>query len=119
MKEWVAQVKELNGYLKDFPDHNGNPTQPLDPDKLMDILEFGVLASWRRDFTVQGFDPVDQGIRKCVELCTRLELCVPSGPEPKDEPSLTSKITGKRKAKVSTTSTTSSDERKYYCELHG
>eukprot|EP00957_Ditylum_brightwellii_P084462 6422796-Ditylum_brightwellii.AAC.1 len=23
MKEWVAQVSELNGYLKDFPAHNG------------------------------------------------------------------------------------------------
>eukprot|EP00957_Ditylum_brightwellii_P165761 12620686-Ditylum_brightwellii.AAC.1 len=66
----------------------------------MDILEFGVPVSWHREFTVQGFDPVDQGLHKFVELCTRLELCVPSGPEPKDEPSLTSKITGKRKAKV-------------------
>eukprot|EP00957_Ditylum_brightwellii_P154614 11767505-Ditylum_brightwellii.AAC.1 len=68
VKEWVARVKELNGYLKSFPDHNGNPTQPLDPDELMDILEFGVTASWRREFMVQGFDPVDQGIRKFVEF---------------------------------------------------
>eukprot|EP00957_Ditylum_brightwellii_P079883 6075636-Ditylum_brightwellii.AAC.1 len=57
VKAWVAQVKELNRYLKDFPDHNGTPTQPLDPDELMDILEFEVPASWRREFTVQGFDP--------------------------------------------------------------
>eukprot|EP00957_Ditylum_brightwellii_P135057 10297343-Ditylum_brightwellii.AAC.1 len=80
----------------------------------MDILEFGVPASWRREFTVQGFDPVDQGLRKFVEFCTRLELCVPSRSKPKDEPSLTSKIAGKRKAKVSTMPTTSSDERKFY-----
>eukprot|EP00957_Ditylum_brightwellii_P054359 4119115-Ditylum_brightwellii.AAC.1 len=73
----------------------------------MDILEFGVPASWRREFTVQGFNPVDQGIQKFVKFCTRLELCVPSGPEPKVEPSLTSKTSGKRKAEVSTTSTTS------------
>eukprot|EP00957_Ditylum_brightwellii_P024082 1816282-Ditylum_brightwellii.AAC.1 len=32
MKEWVARVSELNGYLKDFPVHNRNPTQPLDVD---------------------------------------------------------------------------------------
>eukprot|EP00957_Ditylum_brightwellii_P182835 13927217-Ditylum_brightwellii.AAC.1 len=80
----------------------------------MDILEFGVPASWRREFTVQGLDPVDQGLCIFVEFCTRLELCVPSGPKPKDELSLTSKITGKCKAKVSTTSTTSLDERKFY-----
>eukprot|EP00957_Ditylum_brightwellii_P171139 13027622-Ditylum_brightwellii.AAC.1 len=84
----------------------------------MDILEFGVLASWHREFTVQGFNPVDQGIRKFVEFCILLELCVPCGPEPKDEPSLTSKIMGTRKAKVSTMSTSSLDA-KFYCELHG
>eukprot|EP00957_Ditylum_brightwellii_P087604 6669081-Ditylum_brightwellii.AAC.1 len=54
-----------------------------------------------------------------MEFCTRLDMCVPSGPKPKDEPSLTSKITGKCKAKVLTTSTTSLDERKFYCKIHG
>eukprot|EP00957_Ditylum_brightwellii_P079124 6017728-Ditylum_brightwellii.AAC.1 len=57
VKEWVAQVQELNGYLKDFLAHNTNTTQLLDKDELLDILEFGVPASWRREFTVQGFDP--------------------------------------------------------------
>eukprot|EP00957_Ditylum_brightwellii_P045830 3477155-Ditylum_brightwellii.AAC.1 len=51
VKEWVAQVSELNGYLKDFPVTNGNPTQPLDEDELLDILEYGVPASWRMEFT--------------------------------------------------------------------
>eukprot|EP00957_Ditylum_brightwellii_P056854 4310285-Ditylum_brightwellii.AAC.1 len=50
-------------YLKDFPATNGNPTQLLDADELMDILEYRVPASWRREFTVQGFDPVDQGLQ--------------------------------------------------------
>eukprot|EP00957_Ditylum_brightwellii_P036263 2746943-Ditylum_brightwellii.AAC.1 len=40
VKEWVAKVLELNGYLKDFPTTNGNSTQPLDVDELMDILEY-------------------------------------------------------------------------------
>eukprot|EP00957_Ditylum_brightwellii_P102333 7800451-Ditylum_brightwellii.AAC.1 len=62
VKEWVARVQELNGYLKDFPENNINPTQPLDVDELLDILEFGVLSSWHREFTVQGFAPVDQGL---------------------------------------------------------
>eukprot|EP00957_Ditylum_brightwellii_P003953 300855-Ditylum_brightwellii.AAC.1 len=63
VKEWVARVSELNGYLKDFPTTNGNPTQPLYADELMDILEYGVPVGWCREFTVQGFDPVDQGLR--------------------------------------------------------
>eukprot|EP00957_Ditylum_brightwellii_P116100 8856563-Ditylum_brightwellii.AAC.1 len=62
VKEWVAKVTELNSYLKDFPAHNRNPTQPLNTDELLDILEFGVPVRWRREFTVQGFDPVDQGL---------------------------------------------------------
>eukprot|EP00957_Ditylum_brightwellii_P006931 524828-Ditylum_brightwellii.AAC.1 len=60
VKEWVAQVSELNGYLNNFPTHKGNKIQPLDNDKLLDILEYRVPASWRREFTVQGFDPMDQ-----------------------------------------------------------
>eukprot|EP00957_Ditylum_brightwellii_P089712 6832628-Ditylum_brightwellii.AAC.1 len=63
VKEWVARVQELNRYLKDFPNHNRNLTQPLNTDELMDILEFGVLTRWRREFPVQGFDSVDQGLR--------------------------------------------------------
>eukprot|EP00957_Ditylum_brightwellii_P139107 10602807-Ditylum_brightwellii.AAC.1 len=42
VKEWVACVWELNGYLKDFPAHNRNTTQPLNADELLNILEFGV-----------------------------------------------------------------------------
>eukprot|EP00957_Ditylum_brightwellii_P079555 6048904-Ditylum_brightwellii.AAC.1 len=53
VKEWVAQVLELTGYLKDFPVHNGNVIQPLDKKKLLDILEYRVPASWHRVFTVQ------------------------------------------------------------------
>eukprot|EP00957_Ditylum_brightwellii_P033675 2552158-Ditylum_brightwellii.AAC.1 len=40
VKEWVAGVLELNGYLKDFLAMNGNPTQPLNKDELLDILEY-------------------------------------------------------------------------------
>eukprot|EP00957_Ditylum_brightwellii_P100868 7687748-Ditylum_brightwellii.AAC.1 len=98
MKEWVARVSELNGYLKDFPAMNGNPTQPLDVDELMDILEYRVPASWCRKFMVQGFDLVDQGLQNFVQFCTRLELCEPSKGKPKGEKPSKSKTAGKRKA---------------------
>eukprot|EP00957_Ditylum_brightwellii_P036349 2752248-Ditylum_brightwellii.AAC.1 len=62
VKEEVVQVLELNSYLKDFPTHNGNKTQPLDKDELLDILEYRVPASWHREFTVQGFDPSNCGV---------------------------------------------------------
>eukprot|EP00957_Ditylum_brightwellii_P007586 574625-Ditylum_brightwellii.AAC.1 len=41
VKEWIAWVSELNEYLKGFPAQNGNKVQPLDEDKIMDILEYG------------------------------------------------------------------------------
>eukprot|EP00957_Ditylum_brightwellii_P183134 13948558-Ditylum_brightwellii.AAC.1 len=73
----------------------------------MDILEYGVPVGWHREFTVQGFDPVDQGLRKFVDFCTRLELCEPSKGETKGEKPTKSNTTGKRKAEVSTTPTSS------------
>eukprot|EP00957_Ditylum_brightwellii_P129245 9858997-Ditylum_brightwellii.AAC.1 len=119
MKEWVACVQELNGYPKDFPAHNGNPTQPLNADEFLGTLEFGVLASWRREFTVQGFDPVVQGLRKFVKFCTFLESCEPSKDGPKGEKLAKAKTTGKRKAKVLTMPTTTPAGVKYYCKMHG
>eukprot|EP00957_Ditylum_brightwellii_P037943 2869556-Ditylum_brightwellii.AAC.1 len=80
----------------------------------MDILEFGVPTSWRREFTVQGFNPVDQGLRKFVDFHTRLESCVPSKVEHKGEQPSKLKTTGKRKAEVSTMPTASSADLKFY-----
>eukprot|EP00957_Ditylum_brightwellii_P055923 4237543-Ditylum_brightwellii.AAC.1 len=85
VKEWVARVLELNSYLKDFPTTNGNPTQPLDADELLDILEYRVPVSWHMEFTVEGFDPVDQGLQKFVEFCTCLQSCEPSKGKAKGE----------------------------------
>eukprot|EP00957_Ditylum_brightwellii_P204908 15341334-Ditylum_brightwellii.AAC.1 len=118
MKEWVAQVLELNGYLKDFPAHNGNAIQPLDEDELLDILEHGVPVLWHREFTVQVFDPVDQGLQKCVEFCTHLESCEPSADEPQGEKNPKSKNAGKCKAEDSTP-TTPAGKKKFYCDMHG
>eukprot|EP00957_Ditylum_brightwellii_P144169 10984958-Ditylum_brightwellii.AAC.1 len=108
----------MNGYLKDFPVHNESPTQPLDVDKILDILEYGVPVSWRREFTVQEFDPVDQNLQKFVEFCTRLELCEPSKGKPKGEKPSKPKTTGKRKAKVSTMPTSPAHKSKFYCKMH-
>eukprot|EP00957_Ditylum_brightwellii_P131590 10035327-Ditylum_brightwellii.AAC.1 len=85
MKKWVSRVSELNSYLKDFPVHNRNRIQPLNDEELLDILEYGVPASWRREFIVQGFGPVDQELRKFEEFGTRLESYEPSASKPKDE----------------------------------
>eukprot|EP00957_Ditylum_brightwellii_P063331 4806819-Ditylum_brightwellii.AAC.1 len=98
---------ELNGYLNDFPAYNGNLTQPLNTDKHLDILKFGVPARWCREFTVQGFDPINQGLCKFVEFCTLLESWEPSEDKSKVEKPSKLKTSGKCKAKVLNTPTTS------------
>eukprot|EP00957_Ditylum_brightwellii_P160952 12254273-Ditylum_brightwellii.AAC.1 len=59
---------------------------------------------------------MDQGLRKFVEFCTRLELCGPSADKHKDKKSSRSRNAGKRKAD---TPTTSAGENKFYCNMHG
>eukprot|EP00957_Ditylum_brightwellii_P004542 345952-Ditylum_brightwellii.AAC.1 len=76
--------------------------QPLDKDKLLDVLKYGVPVLWCRDFTVQGFDPVDQGLQKFVKVCTHLESCEPSADKPKGEKNPKSENTGKLKAEDTT-----------------
>eukprot|EP00957_Ditylum_brightwellii_P159205 12117421-Ditylum_brightwellii.AAC.2 len=91
----------------------------LDADTVLDIIEYAVSASWYREFTVQGFDPVDQGLQKFVDFCTCLELCEPSEGELKGKKPSNPKTTGKHKAKVLTTPTSPAGERKIYCKMHG
>ena len=68
---------------------------------------------------MQGFDPVDQGLQKIVEFCTRLELCEPSEDKPKGKKPSKPKTTGKRKVKVWTMPTSLAGKRKFYCKMHG
>eukprot|EP00957_Ditylum_brightwellii_P172097 13101805-Ditylum_brightwellii.AAC.1 len=82
----------------------------------MDILEYGVPAVCHKEFTVQGFDPVDQGLNFFVEFCTHLELCEPSADKSKDKKSPKPKNAGKHKAD---TPPKPAGEKKFYCDLHG
>ena len=73
VKEWVTQACELNKYLREFPKSNRNALEKLDEAEMMDILEFGVPSVWRQQFTIHVFDPVEEGQKKFVDFCTRLE----------------------------------------------
>ena len=72
VKEWVAEVLKLNEYLKEFPTVKGIKETKLQESDIMEILEYGVPAQYRREFTVQGFDPLTQGLKKFLEFCSRL-----------------------------------------------
>eukprot|EP00957_Ditylum_brightwellii_P173855 13236104-Ditylum_brightwellii.AAC.1 len=114
-KRYMCRNLRLVGEMTDFPAQNGNKIQPLGKDKIMDILEYGVPALWRREFIVQGFNPVDQGLNFFVEFCNHLESCEPSADKPKDEKPHKPKSTGERKADMPTKP---AGEKKFYCDLH-
>eukprot|EP00957_Ditylum_brightwellii_P062498 4742961-Ditylum_brightwellii.AAC.1 len=114
-KRYMWRNLQLVRGMTDFFAHNGNKIKPLNDDKLLDILEYRVPASWHREFAVQGFDQLVQGLRKFVELCTQLESCKPSTDKPNVKKSPRSRSAGKRNAD---TPTKPAGEKKFYCHMH-
>jgi hypothetical protein len=72
IRTYVARVNEINAMLDEFPPHFAN--QALPEDEILDILEFGIPATWQKIMTVQGFDPQAHTIQEFVEFCERLEF---------------------------------------------
>ena len=47
-RDYVRRVQELNSHLNEFPAPVNNNADSLDDDdEIMDILEYGMLASWK------------------------------------------------------------------------
>ena len=57
MREFLARLNELNGYLPYFPD--GTEASKLPDDELIDIGEYACPASWQKQMFLQGFDPLE------------------------------------------------------------
>ena len=118
----MAQVLKLNKYLKEFLAVNGVKETPLNEAEVVEILEYGVPATYHREFTRQGFDPLTQGLQKFLEFCSRLKAC-------KLTMTLISKKVAfsedtvndarKKKAKAVKTEKSLSRICMQYCELHG
>ena len=118
MRSYVARVRELNSYLPDFPPFGAN--QSMDNDELIDLLFFGTPNSWRRQFLLQDFDPVDHTINDLVQFCERLEL-VEEDPSqqkvPRKTETSTTKTSKKRRGRTSSEKEEPKEE-KQYCLLH-
>ena len=121
VKEWVTQVLNLNEYLKVFPTVNGVSQQALNDTEVMEILEYGVLTTYRREFTVQGLKPLTQGLKKFIDFCSRLEYCelTMEQPIPKKVSFPDETVIPKRKRKRSKIKKQVSGIRMQYCKLHG
>ena len=46
-RDYVTRVQELNSYLTQFLAPANNNADSLDDDEIMDILEYGMPASWK------------------------------------------------------------------------
>ena len=43
-------------------------------DKLMDIAEFSIPATWQKTMIMYGFDPANHTIHEFIEFCERIEF---------------------------------------------
>jgi len=63
---------EINQLLNDFLPFAAD--QALPEDKILDIAEFAVPATWQKAMVLQGFDPMGHLVNKFIEFCKRLEF---------------------------------------------
>ena len=117
----MARLLELNEYLTEFPTVNGIREATLTEAKFMEILEYSVPAYYCREFTVQGFDPLTQGLKKFIKFCTQLECCELTMEKPilKKVSFMEKTVIGKRKGKAAKTEKQVSRICMQYFHLHG
>jgi hypothetical protein len=114
---------EINKMLAQFPPEEAN--QKLPQDKLMDIAEYAVPATWQRTMLMHAFDPTIHTPQDFIEFCKRIEFA--KGTENKEaKPQTDSKNRGKDgllRAKSSERGENTNGNRKHrgepkWCALH-
>jgi len=46
----------------------------ISKDKILDIAEFAMPATWQKTMVLQGFDPMSHMVNKFIEFCKRLKF---------------------------------------------
>ena len=77
IRQHVARIVELVNLLPQFPPFGNNQT--MEDDEIVEILEFGVPNSWKKQMLLQGFDPI--GKPQTSSLPSVNALKVPRNPE--------------------------------------
>ncbi len=76
IKQWVAQVIELNENIKEFPKISRNSKEEkLNDAEVMDILEYKILNSWRQEIMVKGLNPVCGRPETIYRIIFQLKSC--------------------------------------------
>jgi len=129
-REFITRLMEVNQLLNEFPPFAAN--QALPEDKILDIAEFAIPASWQKTMVLQGFDPTTHTPNKFIEFCERLEFAKGFNAQQHNnkkemssqaDPSGCSTETLTRSANKSSRRGKNHNkkrkERDLYCELHG
>ena len=75
IREFMTRLNEINELLTLFPPvRDGQEAEKLPDDKLMDIAEFAVPATWQKTMIMHGFDPISHSSAEFVEFCERIEF---------------------------------------------
>jgi len=105
-REFVSRVRKINELLTESP--QATDESKLLRDELLDLMEFGMPASWQKAMILQDFDPVSHSsIAEFVGFCERLE---PTEPE-------TNRI--EKKDSFNHDKPISKKAKRKYCMLHG
>ena len=72
VREFITRLVEINEMLTEFPP--GAHEQKLPTDKLMDIAEYAVPATWQRTMMMHNFDPTIHMPQDFIELCKCIEF---------------------------------------------
>ena len=83
----------------------------------MNVLEYSIPPSWRREMTRQDFYPTETGMKPFVDFCTRLEATELS-PD-KDKPTTSSRHYDENTGRSKRPRGSGSRKQEFYCELHG
>jgi len=111
VRDFVARLQELNGYLSSFPPEGTMQGEPLPDDVLKEILEFGIPSSWLSAMDITGFSPMTHTMTEFIECCER---CERNEPSEEARTATASTVTKKRRTAESSRKTST-----YSCVYHG
>jgi len=96
VRTYVTRLRELNDMLPKYPPFAGDG-QKLQDDELKDLIESGFPVTWQKQFTLDGFDPLDDAVTldTIIERAERIENTEDF--KPNDTPKKSVKQAGKKR----------------------
>jgi hypothetical protein len=121
IRDYVARLLEIIGYLEYFPTNTDKKATVLPTDGIMDILTYGIPNSWQKKIVEYNFDAQDHTPNEFVELCERIsygETLNADASPPKAKANSSGEKTVKFAQNPKTKSNLADPSSAKYCPLH-